>query len=149
MSADRLTLDTNILFYASDNTAGEKQLVAQKLTRAAALRREILTLQSLAELSNAFAKRRLHQHDIADGIVRGYLNTFTVVPATDADLLEALRHHHQHNIPFWDAMLCATARRAGCTLLLSEDLQDGRTLDGFTIRNPFKLSPAELDQLIG
>ena len=31
-----------------------------------------------------------------------------------------------------------SARRAGCAELLTEDLQDGRRIDGLVIRNPFK-----------
>ncbi len=34
-------------------------------------------------------------------------------------------------------MLWATARRAGCRLLLSEDFQDGRDLGGVLFLNPF------------
>ena len=57
--------------------------------------------------------------------------------ATEADLADAIDTHRTYNISFWDAMLWATARRAGCTLLLSEDFQDGRVLGGVTFRNPF------------
>ncbi len=49
-----------------------------------------------------------------------------------------------HGWPFWDAMIWATAKRAGCRLLLSEDGQDGRTLGGVTIVNPFAVSPSPL-----
>ena len=34
-------------------------------------------------------------------------------------------------------MLWATARDAGCGLVISEDFQDGRTLGGVTFVNPF------------
>ena len=40
-------------------------------------------------------------------------------------------------LSFWDAMLWATARRAGCSVLLSEDFQDGRRLDGVLFVDPF------------
>lgn len=45
-------------------------------------------------------------------------------------------------------MLWATARRAGCRLLLSEDLQDGRFLGGVLFRNPFAMSDAEVELLL-
>ena len=38
---------------------------------------------------------------------------------------------------FWDAMLWATARRAGVGVLVSEDFQDGQTIEGVRIVNPF------------
>lgn len=46
---------------------------------------------------------------------------------------------------FEDAVLWATARRVGCTTLLTEDLQDGRTLDGVTFRNPFQMSTSDFE----
>jgi predicted nucleic acid-binding protein len=136
-ASGRFTFDTNILFYASDSTAGEKHRQALLLTEAAIAHDCVLTLQSLGELSNAVLKRRPASAENAQRIVRAYRESFSVVSATEADLDDALLAHRQHNIPFWDAMLWATARRAGCTLLLSEDLQDGRTLGGVAIRNPF------------
>ena len=33
--------------------------------------------------------------------------------------------------------LLATARQAGCTIALSEDMHDGARLDGIVVRNPF------------
>jgi predicted nucleic acid-binding protein len=63
-------------------------------------------------------------------------------------LEEALITQQQHGLQFWDAMLWATARRAGCSLIATEDFQDGRTLGGVTFRNPFKLSDAEWNALL-
>ena len=36
----------------------------------------------------------------------------------------------------WDAMLLATARSAGCSIVLSEGMYDGATLDGIVVRDP-------------
>jgi predicted nucleic acid-binding protein len=41
-------------------------------------------------------------------------------------------------LSFYDALIVASALEAGCTTLLSEDMQNGRVIDGrLTIRNPF------------
>jgi predicted nucleic acid-binding protein len=37
--------------------------------------------------------------------------------------------------------MLAAAAQAGCRLLLSEDMQDGFTWRGVTIRNPFAATP--------
>ena len=42
-----------------------------------------------------------------------------------------------HGRSFWDAMLWATAARAGVAAILSEDFQDGRVLGGVRFVNPF------------
>ena len=60
-------------------------------------------------------------------------------PAAEEDLRNALEILRDHKIPFWDALLCATAMRAGARYLLTEDLQDGLLLRSLTIVNPFAI----------
>jgi predicted nucleic acid-binding protein len=63
---------------------------------------------------------------------------FGVQPAAEPDLAAALDLVSVHNISFWDALLCASSIRMGLSFLLTEDLQDGRSLHGLTIVNPFR-----------
>jgi predicted nucleic acid-binding protein len=43
-----------------------------------------------------------------------------------------------YGLSFYDAMIVASALRAGCSTLYSEDLQDGQVIEKqLTIRNPF------------
>ncbi len=37
----------------------------------------------------------------------------------------------------YDSVILAAAIEAGCTTMFSEDMQDGQTVAGLTIRNPF------------
>jgi predicted nucleic acid-binding protein len=60
-----------------------------------------------------------------------------VEAATPDDLSQAMRAVAVYRIGFWDAMLWATARRAGVQTLFSEDFQDGQTIEGVRILNPF------------
>lgn len=48
---------------------------------------------------------------------------------------KVLRQHI--SCSFFDAVIIAVARRAGATLLLSEDMHDGLVIEGLTIVNPF------------
>jgi predicted nucleic acid-binding protein len=52
---------------------------------------------------------------------------------------KAINAVNAHTLSFWDAMLWAVAREAGVTLLLSDDFQHDRILDGIRFCNPFKL----------
>ncbi len=70
-----------------------------------------------------------------------------VVAFERADLLPAISLERLHQLQFWDALLITTAIRAGCSLLLSEDGQHGRTFGGLTIVNPFLLSGPERDRI--
>jgi predicted nucleic acid-binding protein len=60
-----------------------------------------------------------------------------VVAADESCLVDAMDAVIGHRLSFWDAMMWATAKHAGCNLLLSEDGDDGRLLGGVTLVNPF------------
>jgi predicted nucleic acid-binding protein len=55
--------------------------------------------------------------------IDGFRTAFPVVTADESDLDGAMRAVGDHQLSFWDAMLWATAKRAGCRVLFSEDLQ--------------------------
>ena len=58
-AAVRITLDTNILIYATDSSEGNKHTLASKLLLKAARTKQPLMLQSLNEFSAVIRKKRL------------------------------------------------------------------------------------------
>ena len=48
------------------------------------------------------------------------------------------------NYSWWDCLLLASALELGCTHFLSEDLQDGHTIEGLTIVDPFAHTPEQI-----
>jgi predicted nucleic acid-binding protein len=143
-AATRVTLDTNILIYAIDSSEGSKHTLANKLLLQAARTKQPLMLQSLNEFSAVVRKKRLMPLTTLKRIVQYHSNAFELQSPTVEDLLEALQANEDHNLPIWDALLWATARRSGCKIIFSEDFQDGRELGGVRFVNPFKLSRREL-----
>ncbi len=66
------------------------------------------------------------------------------------DLDAAMRAVFDHRFAFWDAMLWATVRRAGVRVLITEDFQDGRVLEGVRFINPFvRANDALIEREIG
>jgi predicted nucleic acid-binding protein len=59
------------------------------------------------------------------------------VPASLSLYRRALDLQTRYRYGFYDSLIIAAALDAGCTLLYSEDLQDGQRIEGLTIRNPF------------
>jgi predicted nucleic acid-binding protein len=51
-----------------------------------------------------------------------------------------LRAVRAHQIPYYDALIWASARMNGIPFLLSEDGQDGRNIEGVRTLNPLKTS---------
>ena len=42
-----------------------------------------------------------------------------------------------HRMQLWDCVVCAASAHTGARALLTEDMQDGRMLDGLRLINPF------------
>lgn len=137
MSVERLTLDTNILFYTIDADAGERQERARGIVRQAALGDSFLSLQTLSEFFASTTRKGKLTAAQATAHVEDWQTIFPVVAATPGSLRLAMRAVEHHSLSFWDAMQWAVAKQAGATLLLSEDLQHDRELEGVRFRNPF------------
>ena len=141
MSAERLTLDTNVLVYAVDRNAGERHERAVALVDEAVDLDCVLTLQALSEFFAAVTRKGKMPLRDAAAQVRDWQVLFPTATARASTLAQAIAAVAEHSMAFWDAMLWATARDAGVTVLLSEDFQDGRDLGGVRFRNPFAKTP--------
>jgi len=141
----RISFDTNILIYAVDPSAGPKQDRAKRLLERATEADTVLTLQALGEFVHTMRRRFKTPWPELRPVLDLWREAFPVAAAEIADYDAALAVCADHGLSFWDSMLWATANRAGCAILLTEDLQDGRRLEGVTFVNPF--DPAN-DRLI-
>jgi predicted nucleic acid-binding protein len=141
-----VSFDTNVLVYATASISDAKVMRARDvIARAMRASASVLLLQTLAEFSNvAIRKGRIPVNDIRRTI-DAWCAVLPIQAADESDLLAALEAVRAHRLAFWDAMLWASARRAGVRHLLTEDLQDGFVLQGVTFVNPFN---QENDQLI-
>lgn len=133
----RFSLDTNILVYAIDRDADERHQRAKALIGRAARRDCVLTVQALAEFFHATTRKKLLTPSHASAFVHDWLEVFPVISADDTSLIDAMEAVNEHRLSFWDAVLWATARQNGCSAILSEDMQDGRRLNGVAFINPF------------
>jgi predicted nucleic acid-binding protein len=66
-----------------------------------------------------------------------YLRSWLVYDLTGLVILEAVRGVHRHRLPYWDSLIWATAKLNGVANLLSEDFNNGATLEGVHFLNPF------------
>lgn len=137
MSADRISLDTNILVYAVDRDAGARHTQALEFVDGAVERDCVLTLQALCEFVAAVTSKGKMPLEDAAAQVRDWQLLFPTVAAKPSALPQAIAAVRDHSLSFWDALLWATARDAGVSVLFTEDLQDGRELGGVRFCNPF------------
>jgi predicted nucleic acid-binding protein len=136
MSA-RSFFDTNVLVYTDDKASPTKRRRALALV--AEHRRGgsgVVSMQVLQEYFVAVTRKLNVDVRIARRKVE-LLAEFDVFSPNVSDILAAIDLQRLHNFSFGDALIIRAAKQAGCTVLLSEDLQTARELDGLRVMNPF------------
>lgn len=137
MTSERFSLDTNVLVYAADGRAGARHRRALQILILAARRDCVLTLQAMGELYHATTRKKIASTPTVAAQIRDLVRIFPTAAADIDAFMTALKDAQQGRCSFWDGLLIATAARAGCAFLLSEDMRDGGRFDGVTILNPF------------
>ena len=138
MSAERFTLDTNILIHAVDAREGRKRELAVRIIEAAAGLDCPLALQAVSEFyAAATGKLKLDPKDAAARaaqLIAGFDTFGYSVHAVRAALYEAPKGRFS----YWDSVLLASAAEAGCTTIFSEDMADGARFGSVAVANPFR-----------
>lgn len=146
-----ISFDTNVLIYATAAGADERahrarDLLARAMMQAA---NSVLLLQSLAEFSNVAIRKAGIPVQAVQRIVQSWCAVLSIHPADNSDLMTALEAVRAHRLAFWDALLWASAQRAGVRHMLTEDFQDGFVLQDVTFINPFRRENSQLiDKLL-
>jgi predicted nucleic acid-binding protein len=134
----RSFFDTNVLIYADDKAASAKQRRAIDLVAEhRRARTGVVSMQVLQEYFVTVTKKLRLDPSIARRKVE-LLAEFDVAAPEVADILAAIDLHRLHGFSFWDALVLRAAKQAGCSIVLSEDMQNARAIDGVQIVNPFK-----------
>jgi predicted nucleic acid-binding protein len=126
-------LDTNVLVYAfAANDA--RGAVAEALVAAGG----IVSVQVLNEFVNVSRKKlRRSWADVQAALDALGTLLDPPLPLTAELHRRAVALARRHAFAFYDSLIIAAASQAKCRVLYTEDMQDGRTIAGVTVRNPF------------
>jgi len=137
MSGERFTLDSNILVYSVDARDTRKQSLALEIICAGASRDCPLALQAIGEFyAAATARLKLRPDDARERSLQ-LLKAFDSFTHSPSAIRAAFAEAGKNRFSFWDAMLLASAAEAGCSVILSEDMQDGARFGSIAVCNPF------------
>lgn len=135
-------LDTNILVYAYDRSAGIKHNLAAQLVEGCWENENgCLSLQVLQEFFVVVTQKIRTPLDwqssrqIVSDLAHWRLHT-----PEASDLLQAIDLQQSYQLAFWDAMIIQSASCLGCRQLISEDLTHGQVFGEVQVVNPFKES---------
>lgn len=127
--------DSNVLVYtlAADDprAAVAATLLAQGGT---------VSVQVLNEFANvAYRKMKLSWAEVSAALASLRILCAPPLPLTVATHEAALAIATRYQFSFYDALIVASALEADCTMLFSEDMQDGQVIGGrLTIQDPFE-----------
>lgn len=129
----RVFFDSNVLIYAFTH-AGQKTDTARELLSLGG----VVGVQVLNETANVlrrkFATGWPHIAQIVDSIERMCPNP---APLTLEMHRAAVSLCERYGFSFYDALILASAQKAGCEILYTEDMQHDQVIEGLRIVNPF------------
>jgi predicted nucleic acid-binding protein len=130
-------LDTNILVYSVDAHDENKQNIARlTLKYLKENGRPVISTQVLQEFYNAATKKLEYDPAMAKLMLHDFAN-MELIQNSLATIENGIDISVTSDISFWDGLIVAAAETAKCSIVFSEDLNDGQIIHGVKIVNPF------------
>jgi predicted nucleic acid-binding protein len=141
----RYGLDTNFLAYFAGvdrgPSDGRKIDLARDLVSSLGPDVELVVpVQALGELFVVLQRAGASKIEARE-IVIAFQQDFSVAASGQNTFLSALDLAAQHQFQMWDALILNAVADAGCTLLLTEDMQHGFIWRGVKLYDPFGVTP--------
>lgn len=136
----RVALDSNILAYlagVSRGAADEGKIAAVRelVARLSPSVSFIAPTQTIGELFVVLLRGGATAAE-ARAVILEFADTFGTAASAIDTARAAVDLAVDHQFQYWDALILTAAAEAGCSMLLSEDMQDGFVTRGLTIINP-------------
>lgn len=135
---DKYFVDTNILMYAHDRSAGLKHERARQLIeRLWTSGQGVLSTQVLQELCINLRRKVARPLSVEEvrRLIEDYLS-WEIVVNTPASVIQALEIEVRYKTSFWDALVLQAAETSGAAVLYSEDLAAGQKYGPIQVVNP-------------
>ncbi len=137
-SKDRCFLDTNILLYPCDESDSGKQTACANFLKTIHENYvPIISTQTLGEFFNVAVKKLRFSKRDASIEVQRLANAFPVYEITTENVFHAMKISESTQFTYWDSLILAMAIDTGCSILYSEDLNNGQEIEGVKVVNPF------------
>jgi predicted nucleic acid-binding protein len=135
---DKYFVDTNILMYAHDRSAGLKHERARQLIeRLWTSGQGVLSTQVLQELCINLRRKLARPLPVEEvrRLIQDYLS-WEIVVNTPTSVIQALEIEVRYKTSFWNALVLQAAEISGAAVLYSEDLAPGQKYGPIQVVNP-------------
>lgn len=134
--SDNAFFDTNVLVYTYSVTEPHKQAIARKLINDC---ESFISTQVLQELTNIITKKFQFSYESATNVVEECCKNNHLFINTKETILIAHRVAERYNFSFYDSLIISAAFECNCSILYSEDMQNGQIIEKrLKIVNPFR-----------
>lgn len=133
-------IDSNVFVYLFDSQDERRRNLAKSVVeRSLRTGSGVISYQVVQEVLNVVSHKMQSPLSAGDAMTFCDLMLIPMWRVFPSDRLyrQALDIKQRYSTSFYDALIVAGAREAGCTQLLSEDFQHGQSIEGVQVRNPF------------
>jgi len=134
---DKTFIDSNVWVYLfSDDKNPKAKIVGEFLDDNDITSVFVTSCQVVNEVCNVLKRHGLVEDKIR-AVIESITNICLIQDISKEVCLLASTLRERFSLSFWDSVIVATAKTAGCSLLVSEDMHDGLTVDKLRIKNIF------------
>lgn len=132
-------VDTNVLVYAYDKLSEKQHEQAVSLLDSLwEARTGCISIQVLQEFFVTVTRKIANPLSIADtSQIISDLDIWRVHSPAVEDVLYAIQIQERYQLSFWDSLIIRSAGQMGCSIVWSEDMNDGQFYGSVQVRNPF------------
>lgn len=130
---DKIFVDSNVVIYGLNATLPQYRIATELL-----LQRPVISVQVVNETINVQVRKLRRPLAAAQEVAIFLMESCEVISLEPRDVHLAIELTRQYSLSHWDALIVATALRAGCSTLYSEDMHHGLWVTPtLQILNPF------------
>ena len=140
---DKIFIDTNVFVYAylenpKKGEDYEKHFKAKELLRSFTTDNIVfISTQVCNEYYSALLKNKIENSDIQSSLY-SLVQMVNVASISKDTVLQSFEIKNRYSFSYWDSLILSSALENECSIVYSEDMQDGQLINGvLRIVNPF------------
>lgn len=130
---DRIFLDSNVVIYSLGKDEVKKRISVDLLKQ-----HPTISVQVVNEVVNISIKKLKMADSEAYEIGRKLINNCKIVPLNERTVLNGFALGERYHFSLWDSLIVAAALENECSILYTEDLHHGHSIENkLIIKNPY------------
>jgi predicted nucleic acid-binding protein len=132
--SDKCFVDSNIWLYAFMDSSSAKRNQALQLIEGAGI---TLSTQVINEVCSNLLRKASYTEPEIQQTIGNFQASYPILNVTTNIIRHASVLRGSYSFSYWDSVVIATAIEADCSIIYSEDMQNGQLIGNLRIINPF------------